>query len=100
MTSISNYFLINLIITINGLDDSIGACFEFFQLNGYDTAATVKKLYIKLCLRCYLDKNIYPCASRVTKIMNQEKRYIDDYFYYIYSQVIETHGFDYDIDME
>ena len=32
--------------------------------------------------------------------MNQEKRYIDDYFYYIYSQVIETHGFDYDIDME
>ena len=32
--------------------------------------------------------------------MKQSKRYIDDYFYYIDSQVIEIHESDYDSDME
>ena len=34
------------------------------------------------------------------KKMNQANRYIDDYFYYIDSKVIEIHDSDYDGDME
>ena len=55
------------------------------------TAAAVKKVYRKLCLRCHLYKNSSPCASKLTKILNQAKIYINDYFYYIDSKLIEIH---------
>ena len=96
MTSISNKYLFGQIITANERDDTIDACFDFFQLNSDATKETVKREYGRFCLRFHPDKNSSPSDSKVTKIPKQAKRYIDDHFYFIDIQVIEIHDSDYD----
>ena len=74
--------------------------FEVFHFKRYANKATVKKVYRKYYLKFHPDNNSNPRASHVTKILNQAKSYIDDYLYFIYSQVIEKHKSCYDSDME
>ena len=70
MNSISNEDWINFITSANGCDDTI--------------YANISSLI----------------NQKVMKITNQVNIFIDDYFYYIRSQVIETFDSDYDIDMK
>ena len=64
------------------------------------TAATVKNTCRKLCLMYCPDKNISPRNSKVTEILKQVKRYIDDSFNFIEIQVIEIHDYNSDSDRE
>ena len=74
--------------------------FSASQVNRDATSETVKNSYRKLCLMYHPDKNSSPRASKSMNILNQEKRYIDDYFYYIDIQVVVIHDSGSDRDTE
>ena len=49
---------------------------------------------------CHLDNSSYPCTYILAEIINQPRRYIDDHFNNIYSQIIDIHDSDYESDTE